>query len=44
MPATVTLVIVFPTIVFVLQLVLVLKLDAALPANGMSCDATHPIW
>ncbi|KAF7797039.1 hypothetical protein EIP86_008231 [Pleurotus ostreatoroseus] len=27
-----------------MPLALVLKLDAALPANGMNCDATHPTW
>lgn len=41
---TITLVIIFPTIVWVLQVALVLKLDAALPANGMNCDATNPTW
>ncbi|KAJ3558886.1 hypothetical protein NM688_g661 [Phlebia brevispora] len=44
LPVTVTLVVVFPAIVLVLQLALLLKLDAVQPVNGMNCDASHPTW
>lgn len=37
-------IVLFPMVVFAIQLALLLRLDAAQPVDSLNCDASHPTW